>query len=94
VSGLDKFFADLGVAVMHGDTPKVEIMKEAMSRAKRAAGCPTGDPFKMTPGELANLYPALEFVQQAAAEMIKESGGGTAERDARIADVLTRYLPK
>lgn len=29
MSGLDKFFADLGVAVMHGDILKVEIMKEA-----------------------------------------------------------------
>jgi hypothetical protein len=94
VSALDKFFADLGVAVMHGDTVKVEIMKEAMNRARRAAGCPTGDPFMMTTEELANLYPSPEFVQQAAAEMVRERcGGRSSERDARIVDVLTRYLP-
>lgn len=92
---LDKFFADLGVAVMHGDTLKVELMKEAMNRARHAAGCPTGDPFTMTAEELANLYPSPEFVRKAAAEMIAERRGGpSSERDARIADVLTPYLPK
>jgi hypothetical protein len=55
VSAIDKFLSDLGVAVIHGDTLKVEIMTEAMHRAKRATGCPTGDPFRMTAGELANL---------------------------------------
>lgn len=79
---------------MHGDTLKVDIMKEAMNRAKRAAGCPTGDPFEMTAEELANLYPAPEFVGRAAAEMIEERQGAPSERDARMLEVLTTYLPK
>lgn len=51
---MERFFADLGGAVIKGDTVKVEIMKAVYERAKLAAGCPTRDPFQMTEEERIN----------------------------------------
>lgn len=91
---MKKFLGDLGRAAIHGDDLKVEIMREAFERAKRAAGCPTGDPFEMTEEELANYHPSPEFVWRAAAELVKEHHGGPSERDTRTVEVLSPYRAK
>ena len=91
---MEKFFADLGGAVMKEDTVKVEIMKAAYERAKLAAGCPTGDLLQMTEEQRMNYRPAPEFVWRAAAEVITERQGGASEWEKRVAEVLSPYLPK